>query len=134
MSGQNLNKMKTTIEIKIECKGEAVGTLGWFNSIMQKSELVIKNTKKGTPAMFLKTPTKDGTFAYQFICEKAVTTEDNSGYIETNDGFVKIYAEQTNGYLDCFSNYPLTPACKIKVKEMIDLALEKFTEWWENDK
>ena len=28
--------MTTTIEIKIECKGQAIGTLGWFNSMIQK--------------------------------------------------------------------------------------------------
>ena len=49
-----------SIEIKVECKGSAVGTLGWLNSILESSELVIKNNKIGLPAIFLKTEKQDG--------------------------------------------------------------------------
>jgi hypothetical protein len=124
--------MKNLIEIKIECKGDAVGTLGWFNSIIEKSELVIKNSKKGSPAMFLKTPQKNGEMGHEFICEKWNVSESPDGYKLVND-FICIVPEG-DYYMQGFSDYPLTPACKIKVQEFLDSALEKYQEWWNNDK
>lgn len=47
--------MVHNVEVKIECKGDAAGTLGWFSAMMERSEFVIKNGKNGSPAMFLKT-------------------------------------------------------------------------------
>ena len=71
--------MKTSIEIKVECKGDAVGTLGWLNSMLEKSEMVIKNSKNGLPEIFLKTEKPDGTFEYRFLCRKA-TYDAEYGY------------------------------------------------------
>ncbi len=47
--------MVHNVEVKIECKGDAAGPLGWFSVMMERSEFVIKNGKNGSPAMFLKT-------------------------------------------------------------------------------
>ncbi len=52
--------MKTSIEIRVESKGHMLGTLGWFREIMSKSEFVIKESTKGTPAIFLKTTEEGG--------------------------------------------------------------------------
>jgi hypothetical protein len=123
--------MKNVIEIKIECKGEAVGTLGWFNAMMSKSEFVIKNTKKGTPAMFLRTPSQDGKFTNYWICEKWCKSENPEYYCMPGDDIICLYAE-SDGHYNCFSDYPLTPSCKTKVEEMINLAVEKYLEWWNN--
>lgn len=126
--------MKNTIEIKVECKGVAVGTLGWFNSIIKDSELVIKNCKDGTPGMFLKAPTVKGDdMAYTFICKKAKGWEDAQYYdYNENTGIKRVYPVE-NDMAYGFSGYPLTPACEKKVKELIDLACEQFLEWWENN-
>ena len=122
--------MKNVIEIKIECKGDAAGTLGWFNSIMQKSELVIKNCKDGEPGMFLKTPTKDDKMDYEFICKIWNKNSNPDGYnMPFGHKIICVYPE-AEYYNHGFSDYPLTPACKAKVQEMINMAIDKFLEWW----
>lgn len=128
--------MKNTIEIKIECKGNAVGTLGWFNSIIENSELAIKETKNGSPGMFLKGIAKDGkTTSYQFICKvRSNINNDDDAHLDTylSGKYSAVQAESTD-YIDGFSDYPLTPACLKKVNEFIEMAVEKFAEWWENN-
>ena len=95
--------MTNQIEIKIECKGKAVGTLGWFNSMMQDAELVVKETKDGTPGMFLKAKNKGGEgWAYSFICKKFLNNTDTEGYNTTNDYIKYIYAEQDNQFIGAF--------------------------------
>jgi hypothetical protein len=44
--------MTHTFEIKVQCKGDAVGTLGWLNSLLADGELVVKPSKDGTPGLF----------------------------------------------------------------------------------
>jgi len=126
--------MKNIIEIKIECKGNAVGTLGWFNSIMQGSEFIIKNCKSGEPGLFLKHKNKDSeTMSYSFICKKWNQNQDPEAYRIRSNDYLIIYPLNSQ-YLHGFSDYPLTQACELKVEEMIQIALDKFAEWWENDK
>lgn len=125
--------MTHTIEIKIECKGDAVGTLGWFNSLMKDASFVIKESKNGQPAMFLKARNKgDNGWAYSFLCKKAIANEDPTAYNETNDGYWCEIPEG-DGYISGFSDYPLTPACRKAVKEMIEKAKDEFSDWWENN-
>jgi len=128
--------MTHNVEVKIECKGDAAGTLGWFSAMMARSEFVIKNGKTGSPAIFLKT-TEDVKMAngenyatYKFLCKKYDQREDPYGYRITDDGYMCEIPESIN---DCtgFSDYPLTPACREAVKEMIDKAKDIFAEWWE---
>lgn len=123
--------MKNLIEIKIECKGNAVGTLGWFNSIIEKSELTIKNCKDGTPAIFLKTPIEEGKFKHKFICGVWDGLSDPA-YYNQQDSFIWIFPKG-DGFVHGFFDNALTPACKLKVEEFIDLAVEKFKEWWNNN-
>jgi hypothetical protein len=125
--------MKNTIEIKIECKGTEIGTLGWFNSIIKGSELVIKNDKNGAPGMFLKTSTSEGKHTYKWLCGKWCHNEDATLYNMNHNETLFVYSEY-NDYGVSFSDYSLTPACKLKVEELIDLAVQKFDEWWVNDK
>ena len=126
--------MTTTIEIKIECKGQAIGTLGWFNSMMQDASFVIKEGKSGAPCMFLKAKNKGGDgWAYSFIAKKWDEREDPYGYLLSDDGFLSEISEG-DPFASGFSNYPLTPACKIKVEEMIQKGTDAFREWWNNDK
>lgn len=121
--------MKKIIEIKVECKGAAVGTLGWFNSIIKDSEFVIKNCKDGTPAIFLKTKREDDKFDYRFLCKKYNQSEDPTGYNITNDGYACEIPEGDT-YISGLFNIPLTPACKKAVKELIIKAKDVFAEWW----
>jgi hypothetical protein len=122
--------MKTTIEISIECKGQAVGTLGWFNSMMSDASFVIKESKDGRPAMFLKAKNSAGTgWAYSFLCKKATGYDEPYNYNLTSDGFACEIPE-SDGNVSGFSDYPLTPACRKAVKEMINKATDAFREWW----
>lgn len=126
--------MKTTIEIKIECKGQAIGTLGWFNSMMRDASFVIKEGKTGLPCMFLKTKNKAGNgWDYSFIAKKWDGKENPEGYNLSGDGFISEIPEG-DGYYYGFSDYPLTPACREKVSEMIQKGTDIFREWWESDK
>ncbi len=124
--------METSIEIKIECKGHAVGTLGWFNSVMANSEFVIKNSQKGTPAMFLKTTDKEGKVKYSFLCEKYNPKKDPFGYKITSDDYA-CEIPTGDGYVSGLFDFPLTQACKKAVEEVIIKAKDIFAEWWEND-
>jgi len=125
--------MKYNFEIKIECKGDAVGTLGWFNSVLQKSELVIKNNKDGIPAMFLKQTEGDKTF-YEFICCPYIDMQDTCGYI-TDDTFKWVHPiHMYNAHQVGLFDHPLTPACHKAVEEFIDKTVDKFVEWWNDDK
>lgn len=122
--------MVHNVEVKIECKGDAAGTLGWFSAMMERSEFVIKNGKTGSPAIFLKTTDEDGKVKHAFLCKKYDQRENPYGYRITGDGYMCEIPESIN---DCtgFSDYPLTPACREAVKEMIDKAKDIFAEWWE---
>jgi len=123
--------MKTNVEIKIECKGEAVGTLGWFNSIMNKSEFIIKNSNTGTPAIFLKTVEEDGKVTYRFLCKKLDNKTNPLGYRLTSDDYLcEVVDNSPIG--DGLFGVPLTPACKQAVEDMITTAKEVFKEWWES--
>jgi len=123
--------MKTNVEIKIECKGEAVGTLGWFNSIMNKSEFIIKNSNTGTPAIFLKTVEEDGKVTYRFLCKKLDNKTNPLGYRLTSDDYLcEVVDNSPIG--DGLFGVPLTPACKQAVEDMITTAKEIFKEWWES--
>lgn len=125
--------MKNTIEIKIECKGEAVGTLGWFNSIIEKSELVIKNRKNGLPGMFLVTNNEDKTISTRFVCCVKDSEEDEMYFKVVKDNYIRVYNQVDDyGYKNGLFNFPLTPSCSKKVVEFLDSAVEKFAEWWEN--
>jgi len=132
--------MTHNFEIKVQCKGNAVGTLNWLNSLLEDGELVIKNTKGGGSSMFLHNKTKfDGTPTLDtesntFIC-KVIVQRD---YIEEyrvkrlSVDNVLVYAYPVTGYqgehgiVDC----PLTPAALIKMEEFIEKATGQFVEWW----
>ena len=123
--------MKTQIEIKIEDKGAATGTLGWFKKLMENSELVIRKNANGTPGMYLKTVDDKGDVKYRFLCRKWDGFSDPFGYI-TSDNYLCEIPQGRNGVVGLF-NVPLTPACKKAVEEFIQSAKEAFAEWWEND-
>ena len=80
--------MVHNVEVKIECKGDAAGTLGWFSAMMARSEFVIKNGKTGSPAIFLKTTDDGGKEKYAFLCKKYDQREDPYGYRITDDGYM----------------------------------------------
>ncbi|MFW6219983.1 MAG: hypothetical protein ACOC33_04010 [bacterium] len=127
--------MENTIEIKIECKGKAAGTLGWLNSILSNGELVIKENKNGVPAMFLKIPKANGDgYNYDFICRKRQPSdEDCWQYDQWDDDILAIFPEEAPEHYG-FSGYKLTPAANRKFYEFMKLAIQKFDEWWDNDK
>ena len=123
--------MKTQIEIKIEDKGHALGTLGWFKKLMENSELVIRKNANGTPGMYLKTVDDKGDVKYRFLCRK-YGFSDPSGYRLTNDNYLCEIPHGRGGVAGLF-NMPLTPACKKAVETLINEAKEAFADWWEND-
>ncbi len=124
--------MAHNIEIKIEHEGEPLGTLSWFESMMANSEFVIKNSKNGSPEMFLKTTNDDGKIDYSFLCKKWNINKNPLGYPVTKDGYLCEMPEGDGYYTDGFANFPLTPACRKAVEEMISKAKDAFAEWWES--
>ena len=124
--------MKNTIEIKIEDKGHAVGTLGWFKKLMENSELVIKENVDGIPSMYLKTTDDKGETKYRFLCRKWDEFSNPTGYRLTGDNYL-CEIPQSRGQVSGLFNVPLTPACKKAVEELIQSAKEAFADWWEND-
>ena len=122
--------MKTQIEIKIEDKGHALGTLGWFKKLMENSELVIRN-ENGLPGIYLKTTDEKGDVKYRFLCRKWDELNDSEFYRLTFDDYlcVKPQGYEENGLF----NMPLTPACYKAVEALINEAKEAFADWWEND-
>ena len=97
--------MKTKIEIKIEDKGHALGTLGWFKKLMENSELVIRN-ENGLPGIYLKTTDEKGDVKYRFLCRK-YGFSDPSGYRLTNDNYLCEIPHGRGGVAGLF-NMPLT--------------------------
>ena len=135
-----------TLDVKVQMKGTAAGTLGWFKELIEDSELIIKKTRDGIPGMFLhEKHKKDGTERKEnegntFICHPETKSPQDEGYnlakingigydyvvSSGNDEQKYIFGEDI-----CFTSYPLTPACQNAVDEFIKSAVEKFAEWYE---
>jgi hypothetical protein len=122
--------MTHNIEIKVECKGSAVGTLGWFNSILEKSEFVIKNNQTGIPALFLRIKNETGARDH-FICKNEEGYHEN--YLTSHDGKYIHVAAIENDFVYGLFNFSLTPACRKAVEGLIEKAVATFDEWWKND-
>lgn len=133
--------MTHTFEIKVQCKGNAAGTLNWLNSFLADGELVIKNTKTGGVGMFFHSNTKpDGSIANEnecnkFICKAVSNTYDYQEYRYSaigNDNYVVFVYVQNDEYgmNNGLFNFPLTPAASEKMEEFIDSAVEEYTSWW----
>ena len=123
--------MKTQIEIKIEDKGHALGTLGWFKKLMETSELVIRN-ENGLPGIYLKTTDEKGYIDYRFLCRKWDELNDSYFYKLTFDDYLCVKPQGYDKESGLF-NMPLTPACYKAVEALINEAKEAFADWWEND-
>ena len=126
--------MENLLKVSVKNCGNAAGTLGWFNSIINDSEIIIRPTKTGEPGLFLhEKHKKDGTERKEnegniWICgaESPLGNEgcDNTGI------YSHIYVHD-NQHCSGFSGYSLTPACEKAIKEFINNCVEKFAEWWE---
>lgn len=123
--------MKTQIEIKIEDKGHALGTLGWFKKLMENSELVIRN-ENGLPGIYLKTTDEKGDVKYRFLCRKWDELNDSEFYRLSFDDYLCVKPQGYDKENGLF-NMPLTPACYKAVEALINEAKEAFADWWEND-
>jgi len=123
-------------EVKIDCKGSAVGTLGWLNEVLSNSKLVIKNTKSGSVGLFMKTLKKDGVIDTNFICsvyngnKYIYDTHEIKRYSNTDIKSIFVYNEE---YQFGLFDHPLTPASYNKCSEFLDKCCETFTLWWESD-
>jgi hypothetical protein len=126
-------------EINVQCKGYAVGTLGWLNSLLADGELVIKPCKDGAPGLFFhKKHDKEGKeIAHDkgntFICKVAKDRfEPEYAYQEHNGIDIKcvnvISGEMEHGFID----YPLTPAAYKAASEFLDSSCDHFAQWWKN--
>lgn len=126
--------MTYNFEIKVQCKGYAVGTMSWLHSILENSELIVKNTKDGTPGLFMfdkKSPEKKGTF----ICS-ATNDEMSEGYERlTIEGvsIIRVFPVSDQfGFQVGFVDYPLTPVALDIAKNFLEKASEQFAKWWNN--
>ena len=128
---KTLKTMKTQIEIKIEDKGHALGTLGWFKKLMENSELVIRN-ENGLPGIYLKTTDDKGYIEYRFLCRKWDELNDSEFYRLTYDDYLCV-KPQGYGQISGLFDVALTPACYKAVEALINEAKEAFADWWEND-
>lgn len=129
--------MNLNFEIKVECKGSAVGTLGWLNEKLSKTELVIKNNKAGNPAMFAIQKINGGKDDATFICRVAqpedYTPENGIRYLnKTISNTELLYVcPVDNQYCHSFVDCTLTPSAYEKAEEFINHACKSFVEWWE---
>lgn len=123
-------KSKNGLEIVVENSDKMVGTMDWFNSLMDKSEFVIRPTIHNRPALFLKTSGENEE--YRFLCMKKYQESDE--FRETDDGYIYIYPypyEVGDDYKYGLFTHPLTPAAEEEVENMLQKAVEAFKEWWE---
>jgi len=123
--------METIIKVRVDGKGHACGTVGWFKDFLANSELIIKYENSESPEMFLRN--KDEKWNY-FVCK--VNHHDDDEYYDIIDGYactypIKDYYENSSN--SGLFNFSLTPACHKVVQEMILAAKDIFAEWWEND-
>lgn len=133
-NSKHLNKMETTLKVTVKNCGKAAGTLGWFNSILEDSEIIIRPNRENIPGLFLhKKHKKDGTESKEneentWICGpiSLLSPEycNNSGKISH---LYVIDDEVHNG----FTGYALTPACEKEIERFIEYCVDKFSEWWE---
>jgi hypothetical protein len=134
------------VEVKVQLKGNAAGTLGWFKTLVEDSELVIRKTRDGIPGMFLHEKTnRKGEKNKEhegntFLCHPATGKDQEMGYLDSLiNGINYIYVHPTGDFEQtyifgediCFTNYPLTPACNIAISEFIEKAVEEFAVWYE---
>jgi hypothetical protein len=134
------------VEVKVQMKGHAMGTLGWFKNLIEDSELVIRKTRDGMPGMFLhektnrKGETRKEHEGNTFICHPAKGSEYEDGYRDyiINDiRYICVHptgdAEQQYFFGEdiYFTDVPLTPACRTALNEFIENAVETFAAWYE---
>ena len=130
----------STLEMKLQFKGNAYGTLSWFKELIEDSELVITETRYGIPGLFLHlkhnrngVANKDheGNF---WLCHVATDSDYDTGCRRRtidNIKYVYPYAYAPNfGISYSLFDYPLTPACNSAVEEFLSLALRKFHAWY----
>lgn len=132
--------MTHSFEIKVQCKGSAVGTLGWLNSLLADGELVIKECKDGRPAMFFhelhdqqgnERPENAGNY---FICKVSTYKDEPELYHLRNINGVNLAATylEADEYRSGFVSYPISKAAEVKLEEFIYNACEEFVNWWNN--
>ena len=129
--------MTHTFEIKVQCKGHAVGTLGWVNSIFANGELIIKSCRDGAPGLFFHMlydkhgKQNDQNQGNYFICKVAqAKDEPEYEYGTYNEVFLKCVNVVGNAYQQGFLDYPLTPAAYTAVSDFLNSACEHFANWW----
>lgn len=121
-------KSKSGLEITVEDGDKMIGTMDWFNSLMDKSEFVIRPTINNRPALFLKTNGENEE--YRFLCMKKYQETDK--FRETDDGYIYPYpCTSVDDYRYGLFTHPLTPSAEEEVENMLQKAVEAFKEWWE---
>jgi hypothetical protein len=138
--------METTLKITVKNCGNAAGTLGWLNSLLEDSELIIKRTRDDVPGMFLHEKHKRNgedrkeNEGNTFICSPATQSPSNEGFnLKRINGILYVLVNPTGnseqkyifGEDVCFTSYPLTPACETALTEFLEKAVNQFAEWYE---
>ena len=138
---------KLSFELNVQCKGDAVGTLGWLQSLLSDGELVIKENKDGIPSLFFhekhdifgkERPPKEGNrFIAKVVSSDYFSTANSEQYksehLFGDNTLLYVYPQENeirSGFVDC----ALTPAAYDKLDQFIYEAKEKYKEWWMNDK
>lgn len=131
--------MTHTFEIKVQCKGQAAGTLNWLNSILSDGELVVRNTKNGEPGMFFHAKTKiDGTASQENECNTFICKIMNEvykcieyDYRKLDNGLYAVHCYAVSDHNQYgFVDFPLTPAAQLKCEEFLNSAVNEYIEWW----
>lgn len=135
-----------TMEVKVQMKGHAAGTLGWFKAMIDDAELVIRKTRDGKAGMFLhekhnrKGEERKAHEGNIFICSPSSKTQEDEGYnfIAINNIeyiFVQSEGGSEQKYLFgedvCFTDYQLTSSCREAVDKFIVDAVHQFANWFE---
>jgi hypothetical protein len=133
--------MEMTLNVNVQIKGHAVGTLGWFHDWLNRSELVIRNTRDGRPGMFLhekvdqKGSPRQEHEGNTFICKPESLGMEAMYYDSLEINNIRYscthICESDLSSAVSFSNFPLTPSCRLAIEKFVEDAVRKFADWYE---
>lgn len=119
----------TTIEIKIDNRGQMAGTLGWLKKQLENSTILIREQKNGDnlPAAYIKlADSREQALAY--VCKANEDPGYHFGLRNEGDSIGSMYPisydRETSGVFDY-----LTPAAEKKMQEIINEAVSALKEF-----
>ncbi|MFW6247130.1 MAG: hypothetical protein ACOC22_03110 [bacterium] len=135
--------MSLNFEINVQCKGNAVGTLGWLNSLLSDGELIIKENRDGIPSLFFhefhdkngkeRAKNEGNHFIAKVSTKDELINSNPEQYINEDlfgENILRYVVPQDNQHQTGFVDCALTPAAYDKLDQFIYEAKEKYKEWW----